>query len=317
VAPKLRIGFAGTPEFAATALTAILDAHYDVAVVLTMPDRPQGRGLKRVPSPVKSLAVEHGLPVAQPSRLGDDAASVPLVAIPLDVLVVAAFGLILPRTVLDWPRHGCVNIHASLLPRWRGAAPIQRALLSGDTETGISIMQMDAGLDTGPVIAARVVPIDPRETSGSLSERLAAEGAQAIVETLSQLESRGKLSATPQSREGSSYAAKIRSDETAVDWRESATLIDRKVRAFDPAPGATARLEGELIKIRSAEALAGCYGPPGTIARADADGIVVAAGDGAVVVREIQRAGGKRMSVAAFLAGHPLAASSRFEAVRA
>ncbi len=310
---KLRVGFAGTPQFAAKALAAILDADYEVALVLTRPDRPQGRGLKRTPSPVRSLAVDRGLPVLQPPSLGDGATWATLVAIPLDVLVVAAFGLILPRTVLDWPRYGCINIHASLLPRWRGAAPIQRALLAGDTETGISIVQMDAGLDTGPVIATRTVPIGARETSGSLGERLAAEGAKAIVETLRQLQKEEKLSMTPQPSEGSSYAPKVRSDETAVDWRESATSIDRKVRAFDPTPGATTRLEGEVIKIRSADPLAGRFGAPGTIARADAAGIVVAAGEGAVAVRELQRAGGKRMSAAAFLAGHPLGANARFE----
>ena len=317
MARKLRIGFAGTPQFAAKALAAILEARYDVALVLTRPDRPQGRSLQRTPGPVKALAIDHGLPVVQPSSLSDDAMSAPLVSISLDVLVVAAYGLILPRTVLDWPRHGCINVHASLLPRWRGAAPIQRALLAGDTETGISIMQMDAGLDTGPVIAKRVLSIGSRETAGSLGERLAAEGAKAIVETLFELEKEEKLPTTPQPLEGASYAAKVRSDETDVDWTESATMIDRKVRAFDPTPGATARLEGEAIKIRSAEPLAGRFGPPGTIARADAAGIVVAAGDGSVVVREIQRAGGKRMSVAAFLAGHPLAANARFEAARA
>lgn len=317
MARKLRIGFAGTPQFAAKALAAILDARYDVALVLTRPDRPQGRGLQRTPSPVKVLALDHGLPIVQPSSLSDDAASAPLVSISLDVLVVAAFGLILPRMVLDWPRYGCVNIHASLLPRWRGAAPIQRALLAGDTETGISIMQMDAGLDTGPVIAKRVLSIGSRETAGSLGERLAAEGAKAIIATLCELESQERLPTTPQPLQGASYAAKVRSDETDLDWTESATMIDRKVRAFDPTPGATARLEGEAIKIRAAEPLEGHYGRPGTIARADAAGIVVAAGDGAVVVREIQRAGGKRMSVAAFLAGHPLGADARFDAARA
>lgn len=310
---KLRVGFAGTPQFAAKALAAILGAHFDVALVLTRPDRPHGRGLRRTPSAVKSLAIDRDLPVVQPSSLGDDATCAALVSIPLDVLVVAAFGLIVPPTLLGWPRYGCINIHASLLPRWRGAAPIQRALLAGDTETGISIMQMDAGLDTGPVITTRTLQIGARDTAGSLGDRLAAEGANAIVETLLQLETREKLSMTPQPAEGSSYAAKVRNDETVVDWRESATRIDRKVRAFDPAPGATARLERQIIKIRSAEALPGHFGSPGTIARADAEGIVVATGDGAVVVRELQRAGGKRMSAAAFLAGHPLGANPRFD----
>jgi methionyl-tRNA formyltransferase len=312
----LRIGFAGTPQFAATALAAILDARCDVDLVLTRPDRPQGRGLRRAPSPVKLLAAERGLPILQPPSFADDA-SAPVVAIPLDVLVVAAYGLILPPRVLNWPRCGCINIHASLLPRWRGAAPVQRALLAGDAETGISIMRMDAGLDTGPVIATRTLSISPRETSGSLGDRLAAAGAEAIVETLSRLQRQEALPMTPQASEGVSYAAKIRGEETRIDWSESAAMIDRKVRAFDPMPGATARLEGEIIKIRAVEAVAGRFGPPGTIARADAAGIIVAAGDGAVLVREIQRAGGKRMSVAAFLAGHSLDKDAHFDTARA
>ena len=316
MAAKLRIGFAGTPQFAATALAAILDAHYDLALVLTRPDRPQGRGLRRAPSPVKLLAADRGLSTLQPPSFADDP-SAPVVSIPLDVLVVAAYGLILPPRILQWPRHGCINIHASLLPRWRGAAPVQRALLAGDTATGISIMQMDAGLDTGPVIATRTLSITPRETSGSLAGRLAEAGAEAIVETLSRLERQEMLPMTPQSSDGASYAAKIRGDEAQIDWSESATMIDRRVRAFDPVPGASARLEGEMIKIRAAEPVAGRFGPPGTIARADAAGIVVAAGDGAVLVREIQRPGAKRMSVAAFLAGHPLGKDAHFDAVRA
>lgn len=315
MAPKLRIGFAGTPQFAARALAAILDAHYDVALVLTQPDRPQGRGLRRAPSPVRSLAADHSLQVLQPPNLAGDAGA-SVVSIPVDVLVVAAYGLILPPTVLAWPRLGCINIHASLLPRWRGAAPIQRALLAGDTETGISIMQMDEGLDTGPVIDTHHLPVGARETSGSLGERLADEGAKAIIGILSRLQRGESLPMTPQPSKGVTYAAKIRSDETAIDWNESAAKIDRKVRAFDPTPGATARLEGEIIKIRSVEPVAGRFGAPGTIARADAAGIIVAAGEGAVLVREIQRAGGKRMNVAAFLAGHPFGKNAQFETVR-
>jgi methionyl-tRNA formyltransferase len=316
VAARLRIGFAGTPQFAATALAGILDARYDVALVLTRPDRPQGRGLRRLPGPVKLLAADRALPVLQPPSFAGDA-SAPVVSIPLDVLVVAAYGLILPPKVLNWPRHGCINIHASLLPRWRGAAPLQRALLAGDTETGISIMQMDAGLDTGPVITTSTLSISARETSGSLGERLAATGADAIVETLSRLQRQEMLPMTPQALEGATYAAKIRAEETRIDWSESATMIDRKVRAFDPVPGAAAQLEGEIIKIRAVEPVAGRFGPPGTIARADDAGIIVAAGDGAVLVREIQRAGGKRMSVAAFLAGHLLGKDAHFDVVRA
>ena len=307
----LRIGFAGTPPFAATALAAILDAGHEVALVLTQPDRPQGRGLKLAPSAVKALAVERGLPVLQPATLKGVP---PPGGARLDALVVAAYGLILPQAVLDWPRHGAINIHASLLPRWRGAAPIQRAILAGDHETGISIMQMDAGLDTGPVIARTVVPIALRDTAGKLTERLAAAGAEAIVQTLGALKTAGTLASQPQDASAASYAGKIERSEAAIRWRDDAVTIDRIVRAFDPAPGAFATLQGgATIKIWAAEPTPGSFGAAGQIVRADGDGLLVACGRGALLVRELQRAGGRRLSAASFLAGHPVTAGATFD----
>ena len=265
MADALRVAFAGTPPFAATALAAILDAGHDVALVLTQPDRPQGRGLKLAPSAVKALAVERGLPVLQPPTL--KAAPLPA-GTKVDVLIVAAYGLILPQAMLDWPRHGAINIHASLLPRWRGAAPIQRALLAGDGETGISIMQMDAGLDTGPVIERVVVPIAPRDTAGALTGRLAAAGAEAIVRTLATLADAGALAAQPQDASAASYAGKIERADAAIRWNDDAATIDRAIRAFNPAPGAFARLQGATIKIWAAEPASGSPGPAGRIVSA-------------------------------------------------
>jgi len=307
----MRIGFAGTPAFAATALKAILAAGMPVAVVLSQPDRPRGRGLKVELGPVSALASAAGIPVLQPPSLGTTAERAPLTAIEIDVLVVVAYGLILPGETLSWPKHGCINVHASLLPRWRGAAPIQRAILAGDAQTGISIMRMDAGVDTGPVIAQVRLPIGPRDTAGALRERLAATGAVAIVDCLGQLERQGRLHATPQEEAGASYAAKIDGEETVIDWRASATTIDRMVRAFNPAPGARTSLRGELLKIWDAEPASGRFGAAGTIVRADSKGIVAACGDGALLVRELQLAGGKRLSAAAFIAGHRVPAGAR------
>lgn len=309
MADALRVGFAGTPPFAATALSAVLAAGHDVALVLTQPDRPRGRGLKLAPSAVKVLALEHGLAVLQPATLKAAPATTPI-----DVLIVAAYGLILPQPLLDWPRHGAINIHASLLPRWRGAAPIQRALLAGDTQTGISIMQMDAGLDTGPVIARTIVPIAPRDTAGTLTKRLAAAGAEAIVQTLATLKATGVLASRPQEAEGASYAGKIERAEAAIRWGDDTGTIDRMIRAFDPTPGAFASLDGAMIKIWSAEPAAGSFGAAGTIVQADANGLLVACGRGALLVRELQRAGGRRQSAASFAAGYRIAAGAVFDA---
>jgi len=307
----MRIGFAGTPAFAAAALEAILDAGLPVAVALTQPDRPRDRGWRPKSGPVKALAVARGIPVLQPSNLKSEAERARIIAIPLDVLVVAAYGLILPPSILEWPDGGCINIHASLLPRWRGAAPIQRALLAGDRETGITLMRMDEGLDTGPIIACHAVPIAARETAGSLHDKLATVGARAIVETLSTLRRRGRLAAEAQPEKGAIYAAKLTPAETVIDWSASADAIDRSVRAFDPAPGAQTNLASAALKIWEASPLPGHLGAAGVIVRADAAGIVVACGQGALNVKQLQRAGGKRMPAAAFLAGHPLAIGTR------
>jgi methionyl-tRNA formyltransferase len=310
-AAALRVGFAGTPPFAAILLAAILDAGFDVTSVLTRPDRPQGRGLRLAPSAVKSLALERGLALLQPATLKEADARAELVAAALDVLVVAAYGLILPPPVLDTPRHGCINIHASLLPRWRGAAPIQRALLEGDAQTGITVMQMDAGLDTGAVISARVVPIGPRDTAASLTSTLAAVGAEAIVETLGQLQRDGRVAATPQPEAGASYARKISRDDAAIDWQASALVIDRQVRALNPVPGAVTTLDGKPVKVWAAEPAPGRFGASGTVVLADSGGLVIACGEGALAVRELQRAGGRRLGAADFLAGNPIATGVR------
>jgi len=310
----MRVGFAGTPTFAATALESILASGFAVPLVLTQPDRPHGRGMKRERAPVKILALERGLRVEQPPSLKLEAESASIVAVSLEVLVVAAYGLIAPPAILGWPRYGCINIHASLLPRWRGAAPIERALLAGDRETGISIMRMDEGLDTGPVIARHPVAIDARETAGSLRDKLAAVGAQAIVEALRELDRAGGLVAVPQPDAGVTYAAKIARDAEKLDWSADASSLDRAVRAFDPTPGAQTTLSGAPLKIWQALPLSGRFGAPGAVVRADASGIVAACGEGALMITELQRAGGRRMSAAAFLAGHPVDVGARFGA---
>jgi len=309
-----RIGFAGTPAFAATALRAILDAKLPVIAVLSQPHRAHGRGLKVEPGPVSALALSRGISLHQPASLKSAPEQVALTATPLDVLVVAAYGLILPPPILAWPRYGCLNIHASLLPRWRGAAPIQRALLAGDAETGVSIMRMDAGLDTGPVVGQHRVRIDSHDTAGSLREKLATLGASAIVEALAMLERDGRLDASPQAEAGATYANKIDRGESVIDWHGSASTIDRVIRAFNPAPGARTAVDGELIKIWNAEPVSGRFGASGSVVRADGKGILVACGQGALLVHELQRAGGKRLSAAAFLAGRPLATNARFDA---
>ena len=310
----MRVGFAGTPAFAATALAALLARGFDVPLVLTQPDRPSGRGLKDVPQPVKVLAAGRGLPLLQPATLKTDEARAALLAIPLDVLVVAAYGLLLPPAVLAWPVHGCINIHASLLPRWRGAAPIQRALLAGDAETGVTIMQMDAGLDTGPMHDVERVPIAPRETAGTLHDRLAAAGARAIVAVLERLARDGALAGMPQPTEGVTYAAKITRADTGIDWRESATDLDRRIRAFDPVPGACTARKGELVKVWKAKATtAERQGGPGEVLAADASGVVVACGHGALRIAELQFAGGRSMPVAALVAGRRIAVGQHFD----
>lgn len=306
----MRIIFAGTPEFARVALTALHTAGHTVLSVLTQPDRPAGRGMKLTPSAVKQEALRLGLPVLQPVSLKSVEVQATLRTFDADVMVVAAYGLILPQMVLDLPRRGCLNIHASLLPRWRGAAPIHRAILAGDTETGISIMQMDAGLDTGAVLSMEPLPIAPDDTTGSLHDRLAALGGDAIVNALQQLDT---LVALPQTETGMTYAAKIDKTEALLDFNRDAVALARAVRAFNPAPGATTQLNGTPIKVWQASAQSEC-GAPGSILRADADGLLVACGDGALCLTELQAAGGKRLSASQFLAGHALSPGSHFSA---
>ena len=319
-AGSLRVGFAGTPAFAAEALGAILAAGFAVPVVLTQPDRPQGRGLRVAPSPVKALAVAHGIPVLQPATLRTPEGRAEATAVRIDVLVVAAYGLILPPAVLAWPRYGSINIHASKLPRWRGAAPIQRALLAGDAGTGVTVMQMDEGLDTGPMIDVVDVAVAARETAGTLTAKLAAAGAAAIVAVLERLARDGRLHAVAQPADGVTYAAKVGRDDARLDWAQSAVALDRAVRAFDPVPGAFTVWLGQPLKLWAAEPLprAGVAPdgapPAGTIVAVGAAGVDVACGDGLLRVRTVQPAGGKRMAASAFAAGRALAPGARFGA---
>jgi len=309
----VRILFAGTPEFAAAALAAVLQAGYRVVGVLTRPDRPAGRGLHARESAVKRLAVARGLPLLQPPTLKDAQVQRVLAGAEADIMVVAAYGLLLPTPVLVLPRHGCVNVHASLLPRWRGAAPIQRALLAGDTETGISIMQMDAGLDTGPVLLARPLPIAADDTAQTLHDRLAALGAAALVEALHGIAA-GALSAVAQDEARATYAPKVERAEARMDWSERAQATERKVRAFNPAPGAWAELRGDPVKIWRARAEAAprdAVHLPGTVVDVAADAFRVACGEGVLRIEELQRPGGKRLPAAAFLRGFALARGER------
>jgi methionyl-tRNA formyltransferase len=319
----MRVAFAGTPEFARAALERLHAAGFAIPLVLTQPDRPAGRGMKLQPSPVKQFAQAHGIPVAQPRSLRLDgkfpedaaAAREALQSARPDVLVVAAYGLILPQWVLDLPRLGCLNIHASLLPRWRGAAPIHRAIEAGDAQTGVTIMQMDAGLDTGDMLLAERIPIAADDTTATLHDKLAALGARLIVEAL-ELAACGGLRPVPQPGEGVSYAHKIEKAEAAIDWTQPADAIERRIRAFDPFPGASAQVRGETVKVWRARALMQGRGSvaPGTIVAVDADGIGVACGQGRLEITELQRPGGKRLAAAEFLRGFPLEPGMRFEA---
>ncbi len=309
---SLRVAFAGTPEFAAAALAAIHAAGHEVPLVLTQPDRPAGRGMKLAPSPVKQLALAHGLNVAQPQGLrldgrfaGDAAAAQSaLDAAAPDVMVVAAYGLILPRWVLQRPRLGCLNIHASLLPRWRGAAPIHRAIEAGDAETGITIMQMDEGLDTGDMLAVGREPIHAGDTTGALHDRLAALGARMVVQALADAAA-GVLRPVPQPADGVTYAHKIGKAEAAIDWSLPAAVIERRVRAFDPFPGASFDCGGEVVKLWRALPRPEVHAPPGRVVRAEAGRLVVACGDGGLELLLLQRPGGKRLPAAAFLQARP------------
>lgn len=315
----MRVVFAGTPEFAAVALQRLHAAGFEIPLVLTQPDRPAGRGMKLQASAVKTFALAQGIEVAQPRGLKLDgkfaadaaAARDALTAARPDVMVVAAYGLILPQWVLTLPRLGCLNIHASLLPRWRGAAPIHRAIEAGDAETGITIMQMDVGLDTGDMLLVERTIIQPNDTTATLHDRLAALGGRLVVEAL-ELAACGGLKPQTQPADGVTYAHKIEKAEAAIDWRDSASAIERRVRAFDPFPGASATLAGQTLKVWRAEPCAGS-GRPGDVLAVDETGIVVACGDGALRLTELQRPGGKRLPAVAFLQGHPIAMGAAFD----
>ena len=309
----MRVVFAGTPEFARVALAQIDAAGFSVPLVLTQPDRPAGRGMKLHASPVKAFALQHQMAVVQPRGLRldgkypDDAALArqSLEATRPDVIVVAAYGLILPPWVLDLPRLGCLNIHGSLLPRWRGAAPIHRAIEAGDARTGITIMQMDAGLDTGEMLLTEEIAIAPDDTTASLHDRLAALGARLIVDAL-QRAARGGLSFTPQPLAGVTYAHKVDKAEALIDWSLAAEVIERRVRAFDPFPGASSTSPAGVVKLWRASVAASRGGAmPGSVLQVDGDGITVACGEGALCLRELQRAGGKRLPAREFLQGQP------------
>ncbi|QXZ08673.1 methionyl-tRNA formyltransferase [Comamonas sp. Y33R10-2] len=312
----MKVIFAGTPEFARVALERLLTAGFEVPLVLTQPDRPAGRGMKLQASPVKQCALEHGIAVAQPMSLRLDgkypeeaaAAKAAIDAAQADVMVVAAYGLILPQWVLDTPRLGCLNIHASLLPRWRGAAPIHRAIEAGDAETGVTIMQMDAGLDTGDMCVIESLPIAADDTTASLHDKLAELGGRMIVEAL-ELAACGGLKSTPQPADGVNYAHKIEKAESLIDWSESAEVIARRLRAFNPFPGGSTSLGSEAIKVWGAVAEEGS-GAAGTVLSADAQGVRVACGSGVLNMTLLQRAGGKRLAAGDFLRGFELPAGS-------
>jgi methionyl-tRNA formyltransferase len=295
----LRLVFAGTPQFAASHLQALLDSPHHIAGVYTQPDRPSGRGKKLTPSPVKQLALDAGLDIFQPASLRNDEAASELASLQCDLMIVVAYGLILPQQILDTPRRGCLNVHASLLPRWRGAAPIQRAIEAGDVESGICIMQMDAGLDTGPVLARCSVPISPGTNAGQLHDKLAAAGPGLLLEVLADLPRRQR-GATRQQESGASYAHKIDKSEARLDWSGDAQQLQRKVLAFNPFPIAWTTLDGQRVKIHDARACDG-DGPPGQIIAADSQGIQVACGDGALNISLLQLPGGKALPVAELL----------------
>ena len=298
----MKVILAGTPDFAAQALRAIAAAGFEIPLVLTQPDRPKGRGMQLQASPVKQAALELGLTIAQPASLRHEEAQALLRAQNADVMVVAAYGLILPQAVLDTPAHGCLNIHASLLPRWRGAAPIQRAIEAGDAETGVCIMQMDAGLDTGAVVSTHRYPIKNTDTANEVHNALMQLGAQAIVADLQQLQQTGRLNATPQPQTGITYAQKLTKEEAKIDWHQPAPVIEHKIRAFNPVPGAWVEYQDRPLKIWQAEAVEQS-GRAGEVLAISSDGLIVACGEGALNITELQPAGSKRMPIAAFAAG--------------
>lgn len=310
----LRIVFMGTPELAATSLAALLRCSaVRVVGVVSQPDRPRGRDLKLSPTPVKTLALAHTLPVLQPRRAGDETFLRELAAWQPDLIAVAAFGQLLPPPLLELPRFGCLNVHTSLLPRWRGASPIQSALLHGDAETGVTIMKMDAGLDTGPIVSQARTPIEPVDNAQTLHDRLAHLGAELLVQSIPGYVS-GRLQPSPQPAGGVTHAVKIKREDGRLDWTQPAPALERRLRAFTPWPGVFTHLplagSAVLLKVLAAEPVA-CSGVPGEVLAAGRDGITVACGDGALRLTEVQREGGRRLRAAEFLAGCPLPPGTR------
>jgi methionyl-tRNA formyltransferase len=310
----MKIIFAGTPQFAASALAALHNEHHIVAV-LTQPDRPAGRGMQLTASPVKQYALQHGLLVMQPATLKTAEIQGELADLDADVMVVAAYGLILPKAVLELPRHGCLNIHASLLPRWRGAAPIQRAILAGDTETGITIMQMDEGLDTGDMLLRQACHIAENDTTQTLHDKLAEAGANCILDTLRLLQ-QNRLTPVKQDDDAACYAAKLTKSEAQIDWRQDALQIERAVRAYNPFPVSHARLNGVAIKVWQAELDTGeraVSDTPGKVIAVDGTGITVTCGTGALRLEKLQRPGGKAQLAAQFLQAMPIKVGDVFD----
>jgi methionyl-tRNA formyltransferase len=305
----MKIIFAGTPEFAVPALKSLIDEGHQVAMVLTQPDRPSGRGMKLKASPVKQLAVSHNIPVFQPEALKDTTVQARIAEEQADVMIVAAYGLIIPTSVLNMPRYGCYNIHASLLPRWRGAAPIQRAILAGDQETGVTIMEVVPALDAGAMVSCGVLPISERDTGQSLHDGLSTLGAKLMVDAMRKLEQDGILPAKPQDESLVTYAHKLEKSEAVIDWQRSAIELSRQVRAFNPFPVAHTILNGEVCRIWMATNVSGS-GRPGEIVDIN-DAIYVACGDGLLRIEELQMPGGKRMAARDFLAGRQLTPGQR------
>ncbi|MBA2483040.1 MAG: methionyl-tRNA formyltransferase [Nitrosomonas sp.] len=308
----MKIIFAGTPIFAASALEALIAAGHEVILALTQPDRPAGRGMKTIASAVKLIALDYKIPLLQPTTLKSETLHAKLKSVGADVMVVAAYGLILPATVLNIPRYGCFNIHASLLPRWRGAAPIQRAILAGDQETGITIMQMDAGLDTGAMLYKARLTIESNDTTQTLHDKLYKLGAQSIVTTLTLLQQE-KIIAATQDEALACYAPKINKADAAIDWQQNADQIDRLVRAYNPSPGAYTQYRGNVLKIWQGKVVIGESGSPGEIISIRRDGIIVACGINAFMLETLQKPGGRKLSATEFLSGHPLQPGDRFD----
>lgn len=307
----MNLVFAGTPEFAVPALRALIEAGHRILAVYTQPDRPAGRGRRLTQSPVKEFALAHGIEVRQPTTLKGEAEAAALRAIKPDAMIVIAYGLLLPKSILEIPKHGCINVHASRLPRWRGAAPIQRAIEAGDVASGVTIMQMEEGLDTGPILAISERPISSDDTGASLHDGLSTLGASLLVETLAKLE-RGAIASQPQDPVQATYATKLKKEEARIDWTADAALLARRVRAFNPWPVAHTTLDGQILRVWEARPEVGeDAAPPGTVLAADASGIRVQCGHGSLVITTLQPEGGKALDVRAFLNGRVLTSGMR------